>query len=427
MNREGIALAADSAETVFGRKIFPSAEKLFAMAGNQPVGVMIYGDADISGIPWETIIKRYREKLQNTRFPNLAGYANNFIDFIQKNEDELIPGVSQEMYLEKLVTECFESLVEDIMKEMKVFFAHKEQCKGDHLEKIIEDRLNAYLTAIDSVGLYQSMPPEHPDKIREIFSKNKERYCEVFENLPIQNNWEKIEKIAISLFTHDIRKIQNSGIDFFDEYQPMHSSGIVIAGFGDKENFPSTKTYDVEGMLFNHLKYVPLEDKSKTITVNHGAEIIPFAQTDMVDQFLWGIDGELDLHLILQAQKAFADICRKTIGNDRKIPDDEKLRILRKFSKKYSQFNDSCMKTSFDFQFERHYYPTIRVLEVLPKDELAGMAETLVNLTSFKRRVSTSRETVGGPIDVAVISRGDGFVWIKRKRYFSKELNAKIY
>ena len=32
-------------------------------------------------------------------------------------------------------------------------------------------------------------------------------------------------------------------------------------------------------------------------------------------------------------------------------------------------------------------------------------------------------ETVGGPIDVAVISKADGFIWIKRKHYFSKELN----
>jgi len=51
------------------------------------------------------------------------------------------------------------------------------------------------------------------------------------------------------------------------------------------------------------------------------------------------------------------------------------------------------------------------------------MAEALVNLTAFKRHVARQAETVGGPIDVAVISSGDGFVWIKRKHYFSPELN----
>jgi len=62
----------------------------------------------------------------------------------------------------------------------------------------------------------------------------------------------------------------------------------------------------------------------------------------------------------------------------------------------------------------------------LLKDELAAMAEALVNLTKFKRRVSTARETVGGPIDVAVITKGDGFVWVKRKHYFSPDLNPRV-
>ena len=51
------------------------------------------------------------------------------------------------------------------------------------------------------------------------------------------------------------------------------------------------------------------------------------------------------------------------------------------------------------------------------------MAEALVNLTSVKRKMSLELETVGGPVDVAVISKGDGFVWISRKHYFRPELN----
>lgn len=55
------------------------------------------------------------------------------------------------------------------------------------------------------------------------------------------------------------------------------------------------------------------------------------------------------------------------------------------------------------------------------------MAEALVNLTSFKRRVSSSLETVGGPVDVAVITKGDGFIWIRRKHYFNAELNHHFF
>jgi hypothetical protein len=79
-----------------------------------------------------------------------------------------------------------------------------------------------------------------------------------------------------------------------------------------------------------------------------------------------------------------------------------------------------------DYRKKNHVDPVINVVAGLPKDELAKMAESLVNLTSFKRRVSQTSETVGGPIDVALISKGDGFIWVKRKHYFAAELNPQF-
>jgi hypothetical protein len=58
---------------------------------------------------------------------------------------------------------------------------------------------------------------------------------------------------------------------------------------------------------------------------------------------------------------------------------------------------------------------------------MAMMAETLVNLTLFKQKVTVGSETVAGPVDVAVISKGDGFIWIKRKHYFKPELNPQFF
>ena len=36
-------------------------------------------------------------------------------------------------------------------------------------------------------------------------------------------------------------------------------------------------------------------------------------------------------------------------------------------------------------------------------------------------------ETVGGPIDVAVISKGDGFIWVNRKHYFEPDKNPQFF
>lgn len=71
--------------------------------------------------------------------------------------------------------------------------------------------------------------------------------------------------------------------------------------------------------------------------------------------------------------------------------------------------------------------PVIEIVQFLPKDELATMAEALVNITSFRLRVSTNEETVGGPVDVAVVSKKDGLIWMKRKHYFKPDLNAHFF
>ena len=81
----------------------------------------------------------------------------------------------------------------------------------------------------------------------------------------------------------------------------------------------------------------------------------------------------------------------------------------------------------FDEMTESFTNPILNIVSSLPKDELADMAETLVSITSFMRRVSSNLETVGGPIDVAVISKKDGFVWINRKHYFQPEKNYHFF
>jgi hypothetical protein len=89
-----------------------------------------------------------------------------------------------------------------------------------------------------------------------------------------------------------------------------------------------------------------------------------------------------------------------------------------------------ALKQEFESQLsklsrENYIDPVVDAVELLPKDQLAVMAETLVALTSFKRKMSRDTETVGGAIDVAVISKVDGLVWTKRKHYFDASLNPR--
>ena len=87
MNRMGAALAADSAVTVdVGNtsKVRNSALKVFHLSKYHPVGVMVYENASLLGVPWETIIKLLRAALGDTNFDTLEEYGKALVEFIEE-------------------------------------------------------------------------------------------------------------------------------------------------------------------------------------------------------------------------------------------------------------------------------------------------------------------------------------------------------
>lgn len=156
------------------------------------------------------------------------------------------------------------------------------------------------------------------------------------------------------------------------------------------------------------------------------ATIIPFAQRDMVETFMDGIHPGYHLALedfidetIERLTEHLLNQIKDTISNT-KYSD-----LLNDMSNRRSSIVHNFQDRLGDYLKVNYSDPIMTIVELLPKEELAKMAETLVNFTSFVRRVTPEDESVGGPIDVAVISKGDGLVWIKRKHYFLPELNLR--
>ncbi len=103
MNKEGIALAADSAVTVReekDEKILTTANKIFTLSKYHPVGIMVYGSATLMGVPWETIIKIYRQHLGKKSFLHLENYQTDFLEFIC-NTRTLFPEEQQIIYVKQ--------------------------------------------------------------------------------------------------------------------------------------------------------------------------------------------------------------------------------------------------------------------------------------------------------------------------------------
>jgi hypothetical protein len=226
---------------------------------------------------------------------------------------------------------------------------------------------------------------------------------------------DQLTKIAINLTT----KIYPSGVS------NTGVSGIVIAGFGEKEIFPSIEAVSIEGMVDNKLIYFSFS--SHTLDYKKGAVVVPFAQSDMITTFMEGIAPECkQFHerFIFKLLEAYPEVIVDVL---KKYNYAEKTELKGKLRNANQEIIKELNTELNKFIRKEYVNPVIDVVKILPKDELAVMAETLVSLTSFKRKVSNQVETVGGPVDVAVISKGDGFIWIKRKHYFKPELNPQFF
>lgn len=107
MNREAVALAADSAVTIGGgKKILNTANKVYMLAPDHPVGILVYNNSTFMTLPWEIIIKAYQDYVVNRNeiFQKLEQYGEDFIAFLQTNQNKFVTQKQQEFIIEDVFT-----------------------------------------------------------------------------------------------------------------------------------------------------------------------------------------------------------------------------------------------------------------------------------------------------------------------------------
>ncbi|RZN44067.1 MAG: hypothetical protein EF813_00195 [Methanosarcinales archaeon] len=418
MNKEAIAIAADSAVTLREGKIFNSANKIFSLSKYHPVGVMIYGAADFMGIPWETMLKTYRGGLDTKKFDTLKEYANDFINFLIW-EKRLIPESEQEKHFKFNVYSYFSFIRKEIEEEIEEIIIERDEIADNELEEITSKIIKKHCDRWAKAELDTSIPENYTKDLIDGYETTiDEAKKDVLENLPLDKALSKqLTEVAVSLFV--------KFSDRFIHEKILHSSGVVIAGFGTEDIFPSLQSVLIEGVVNNNLKY-KIYDAAE-ITFQNSASIVPFAQHEMVDIFMEGVEPGYGMVIEEYLYQIFEKYPEDIIDSIEELDADEKRKSKEKLKGAGSELLDRHKEELRKYRRTNYVNPVLDVVSALPKDELAAMAESLVNLTSFKRKMSMDAETVAGPIDVAVISKGDGFIWIKRKHYFERELNPQFF
>jgi hypothetical protein len=410
MNRLGVALAADSAVTIGGdaRKVYSGADKLFQLSSTAPVGIMVYGSANFVDLPWETLIKTFRRTLGTTVYPHLDGYVDAFLQFIRQSEPLFRVADDQRM-----VARLVRAILEDIRVGLSARLdAAAEERDGlsqedvaEILDLLIQERCKAIFGQPYLVGFAED---DLAPAIEACSATADQSINEVFGGLPISA--ERRAELLLALAHALIRR-----------YVGPFLSGLVFAGFGEDEFLPSMVGLEIEERALGRPRIVSRTPRTLETT---SASVVPFAQRDAVSAFLEGVEPRLREEMRDSVSVLFTGALQAITDELKKLDDP----VAASLNGALQPGLDELLERLFagwERMRRQHWSPVLDMVAALPKDELASVAEALVNLTKFRRRVTPVSESVGGPIDVALITKGDGFVWIRRKHYFQADLNPR--
>jgi hypothetical protein len=405
MNWLAIVMAADSATTVTHwtergseQRYFKGANKIFQLSDHHPVGLMIFDSADILRVPWEIVVKAFRHELGKKSFNKLSEYASEFFSFLEKSPHLFPLEIQKSVFLDAARSAALRLTIRAVTAG---------QSPDDRLAET-DSLVAARRTELDAMQLPPNIDRAHVDQIVAAWRD---------ELVALLEEWR--EAFAAS-FPSDVGQFAELGLTevFKDPGKQMGATGLVFAGFGDHDIFPAFSEYRSCGIIVG--KHVAVELKQVAITHDTPAWLDSFAQTDMSDTFSLGISRDVYISVMNTVNgslREFAADIFAAAGGTGDIPD-----FQGRVSKALESVGDSIMANAR----RDHAIPLRRVLGVLPVDEMAELAETLINLQSLKEKVTKNSETVGGPVDVAIITKNEGLLWAKRKHFFDIELNSRF-
>jgi len=415
MNRQAVALAADSAVTLgreHERKTFTSASKIFTLSKYRPVAIMLFGSASLMGVPWETVIKMYRRDVGRAAFGTLEEYSAHFLRWL-KSSASLFPPSEQTRHVSETVrTFLGREILSDIQEEVEVVVGEKGRITEAHIGRIAKRVIARHYEKWESFVLLPCVPENHASDVLSVYRDAIDgMIAEVMRAFQLRGKaMKQLTLICASLFAKD--------------FWGPQTSGVVIAGFGEDEPFPSVRVWDIEGMANNCMKY---REHTAAVDFDSSAYIAPFAERAMVYTFMEGIDPTLSQLMQAGLRGILEDFPEMVVESLSSLDEGAKQATLEQLGTATERLLEEYEQAVADYRRRFYAGPVLDVVDMLPKAELAAMAESLVSLTLVKRRVTWEYNTVAPPIDVAVVSKGDGFVWIQRKRYFDADLNPQFF
>lgn len=404
MNRQAVALAADSAVTYGGGPepvVTLEAEKILALGPN--IALMVYSRGDVLGRSWSHIAHAFTREHGEADYETVEDAASAFFSFLDANR-RLFPEHEENEEFEALMRAAFDTVL-----------SHAKAMKGypgggyDDDAAAFRAALDLYLAHLkaDELGTERERLEVFADLDRSRFV---ERYGAMLDALIGEALGEFGREEAMRAKLFDFAYMIATQPAFLEPY-----AGLVFAGFGSADVFPVYTHYYASILVDGVMKRA--HDETTKVGVEDGpnAFLRTFAQAEMTHAFLRGVhplmfDVMISLNLI--TNEAAAEAALKEAGLSQEQIDA----VLAKMrAESLPQLTGEFVHAAQSISQEEFINPFIKVVGASGKKQLAETAKALVELNILKTDLHMAQTGVGGEVDVAMVSRTGGLEWYAKK------------
>jgi len=404
INPLSVAIASDSVisqrdgENTF--KTRDTSEKILPLP-NHCIAVMTSGDSELAGYPIESLLWEWSRTL-NTPLDTVDHYLNSFLKWLEKLPEMSNVNTQKQMY-ERLVDNFLNRLWKatadwevtkresnDISEEYR---DENEVSFSEDSLKDLDSRIDVWVDWVKNLDVLTGLD--------ESWSRGTYFQFADLANERI-NYW--LDDRLIS--DGNLSKIQNAIQRLAANYVPTYSIGVVFAGFGNKDLLPKCVYTDIFDVLAGRTRH------SKVAATGGGYHF--FGQWRHSVQFIRGIDSEFQR----KAVQKFAHLMIEKFENDERLS----FTPQQSEGEETASISDFCHELSREIddyfeEYAQHNFtdPFMNVIRLSPESDLGRLAHTLIEIEAIRQSINETTPTVGGPIDVAVISKVNGFRWVQHK------------
>lgn len=392
LNEQGIVVAVDPAiKNELGINM-GNKSKILEITPDHSISIIVYNNYNYYNVSFESIVQLYRTEINDVYFDHTNIYFNDFINFIDKRLfDSFNLNDQEEKFIQDLITEKLDQL--------RDFLPYAE-------DKVIE---KYHLTSQEKI---QVAVLEYAEKLlnHELQELEKKVFLDGFSGDDELDLVEKYENRIIDYVKSEFKFYAESWLYKVVTIVVQHllktlsdkQIGIAVAGYGEKDLFPSIYKIEFDGKINGKLRhdyYVPLQ-----ISADDPATALVLTDTKKISSIITGMSQELDDELYKILAKNTNIHMNKLLKQlQETVPDNNQIYSMLNYEIQNFMygFKDNVEK----FKIKQFNQPFVELLNNRSIDELIYIAELLMHAELFGNEMTSDLDRNDVLYNIAKITK----------------------